>query len=198
MLNLRAVFLRGSDIIVCPSSNRGTHRQRRRRKTAPVAVKIEGAKRGKEGWTAPAAITTEPDQPAGLAGDACCKCGHQSSCKTARCGCRRAGRNCVSYQCLVRCANVAPQTRQDKQRTTQEKTGDGAGRRRGKRRQGQGRGADAKTKAGETQDAATTANATTKAGETQDAGRTEHAVRPSKLLGTEASARRRVVADVTE
>ena len=34
--------------------------------------------------------------------------------------------------------------------------------------------------------------------ETQDAGTTEHAVRPSKLLGAEASARRRGVAEATE
>ena len=63
---------------------------------------------------------------------------------------------------------------------------------------GAGRGADAKTRAGEMQDLGTTANATTKAGETKDTGTTEHALRPSKLLGTEASARRRGVADVTE
>ena len=43
-------------------------------KPAPVVVKIEGAERGKEGGTAPAVTTTAPEQPAGLSGDACCKC----------------------------------------------------------------------------------------------------------------------------
>ena len=102
----------------------------------------------------------------------------------------------MSCRCLVRCANVAPQTRKDKQRTTQGKTGDGAGRRRGKRRRG--RGADAKMKAGDTQDAETTANAKTKAGGTQEAGTTEHAARPLMIPGTEASARRTGVADRTK
>ena len=87
-------------------------------KPASVAVHIEGAERGKEGGEAPAATTTAPEQPACLSGDACCKCGLQSLCKTTRCGCRRAGRNCVSCRCLVWCADVAPQTRQDKQGTT--------------------------------------------------------------------------------
>ena len=104
----------------------------------------------------------------------------------------------MSCRCLVRCANVAPQTRKDKQRTTQGKTGNGAGRRRGKRRRGRGRGADVKTKAGETRDAETTTTTTTKAEEPKDAGTTEHAASPIKLPGTEASARREGVADVTE
>ena len=77
-------------------------------KPAPVMVKIEGAERGKEGGTAPAVTTTAPEQPLGLAGDSCCKCGPQSSCKTTRCGYRREGCNCTSYRCLMRCANVAP------------------------------------------------------------------------------------------
>ena len=51
----------------------------------------------------------------------------------------------------------------------QGETGDSVGRRRGKRWQGQGRGADTKTKAGEMQEAETTANAKTKGEETQDA-----------------------------
>ena len=110
---------------------------------APVAVNLKGVERGKKGWTAPAATTTAPDKPMGHSGDACCKCGQQSSCKTAWCSFWVAGRNCVSCRCLVRCANVAPQTRQEKQRMRQRKTGDGAGRQRGKRRRGQGRGADA-------------------------------------------------------
>ena len=101
-----------------------------------VAVKLEGAERGKKGGTAPAVTNTAPDKPRGLAGNACCKCGQQSLCKTTRCGCWVAGRNCVSCRCLVRCANVAPQTRQDTLRMTQRKTGEGAGRQRGKRRWG--------------------------------------------------------------
>ena len=108
----------------------------------PVAVKIEGAGRGKKGKTVPAVNTPAPDKPTCLAGDACCECGQQSSCKTARCGCRVAGRNCVSCRCLVRCANVTPQTRQDTLRPTQRIPREGAGRQRGKRRQGQGRGAE--------------------------------------------------------
>ena len=103
---------------------------------APVAVKIEGAGRGKKGETAPAVNTPAPDKPTGLAGDACCECGQQSSCKTARCGCQVAGRNCVSCQCLVRCANVAPQTRQDTLRPTQRTTRERAGGQLGKRRRG--------------------------------------------------------------
>ena len=47
-------------------------------KHVPVAVKNEGAEQGKEKGTAPAATTTATDQPAGISGDACCKCGHQS------------------------------------------------------------------------------------------------------------------------
>ena len=52
---------------------------------APVVMKLEGAERGKSGGTAPAVNTPAPDNPTGLAGDACCECGHTSSCKTARC-----------------------------------------------------------------------------------------------------------------
>ena len=37
---------------------------------APIAVKLEGAERGKKGGTAPAVTTTAPDKPTGLAGDA--------------------------------------------------------------------------------------------------------------------------------
>ena len=85
------------------------------RKPAPVTFNIEGAERGKEQGTAPAANTTAPAQLVCHAGGACCKCGYQLSCKTMRCAYRRAGRNCVSCWCLVRCANVAPQTRQDEQ-----------------------------------------------------------------------------------
>ena len=51
--------------------------------SAPVAVKIEGTGRGKKGETEPAVNTPAPDKRTGLAGDACCKCGQQLSCKTA-------------------------------------------------------------------------------------------------------------------
>ena len=116
----------------------------------PIVVKIEGEERGKEGRTAPGATATAPKQPAGLAGDACSECGPQSSCKTTRCGCRWAGRNCVSCWCLVRCANVAPQTWQDKQQTTEGKPGDGEGQWRGKRRRGRLKGVVNKARAWET------------------------------------------------
>ena len=84
-----------------------------KQKPAPVPVKIEGLEEGKEEGTASAANTTAPAQLACHAGGACCKFGYQLSCNTARCACHRAGRNCVSCRCLVRCANVAPHTRQD-------------------------------------------------------------------------------------
>ena len=45
------------------------------RKPAPVAVKIEGAERGKEEGTAPAANTTAPAQLACHVCGACCDCG---------------------------------------------------------------------------------------------------------------------------
>ena len=114
---------------------------------APVVVKLEGAERGKSGGTAPAVNTPAPDKPTGLAGDACCECGQQSSCNTARCGCWVVGRNCVSCRCLVQCANVAPQTWQDKQQTTQIRPGGGEGRRRGKRQLRQGNGGPTKARA---------------------------------------------------
>ena len=78
-------------------------------------------------------------------------------------GCRVAGRNCVSCRCLVRCANVAPHTRQDKQRPTQGKHGEGEGKRRGERRRGRLKGAAKHAQAGETgkqANAAMTDNAT--------------------------------------
>ena len=115
---------------------------------APVVVNIEGAERGKVRGTAPAVTTTAPEQPACLAGDACCECGLQSLCKTTRCGCLWAGYNCVSYQCLMQCTNVAPQTRQDKQWTTQGRPGDREGQRRGKQRRGRGKEAAVKARAG--------------------------------------------------
>ena len=42
----------------------------------PVAVKIEGAGRGKKGKTVPAVNTPAPEKPTGLAGDACCDAGN--------------------------------------------------------------------------------------------------------------------------
>ena len=60
------------------------------------------------------------------------------------------GRNYMSCRCLVRCANIAPQTRQDKHWTTQGRTRDREGQRRGKRQQGWKRGAAARAQAGET------------------------------------------------
>ena len=47
-------------------------------KPVPATVKIEEAERGKEKGTAPAATTTAPEQPACLAGGACCDCVLQS------------------------------------------------------------------------------------------------------------------------
>ena len=56
----------------------------------------------------------------------------------------------MSCWCLVWCTNVAPQTRQDKQRMTKGKHGDGDGQRRGKRQRGRLKGAANKARAGET------------------------------------------------
>ena len=56
----------------------------------------------------------------------------------------------MSCRCLVRCANVGPQTLQDKQRLTQGKHREGEGQRRGKRRQRQLKGAAKNAQAGET------------------------------------------------
>ena len=165
---------------------------------APVVVKLEGAERGKKGGTVPAVTTTAPDKPTGLAGDACCECGQQSSCNTARCGCWVVGRNCVSCRCLVRCANVTPQTWQDKQRTTQRKTGDGARRQRGKRRRGRGRGEDATANAGATRDEENTTHATRTADETKDAVTTATSPQTTKRKGTEAPAKRTGAAEEME
>ena len=63
---------------------------------------------------------------------------------------------------------------------------------------GAGKGADVNTKARETKDAETPAIATTKTEEMKNAVTTEHAARPTKLPGTEASARRKGVANATE
>ena len=119
-------------------------------KPAPATVNIEGAERGKEKGTAPATATTAPEQPACLAGGACCNCRLKSLCKTIRCACRRVGCNCLSCWCLVRCANVAPQTQQDEQRTTRKGPGDGEGQQKGKRRRGREKRAAARARAGET------------------------------------------------
>ena len=82
----------------------------------------------KEG-TAPEAHTTAPARSACMAIGACCECGSTSTCKTARCECRKADCTGVSCQCLGQCANVAPQTQQEKQWMTQgtntEETGTG-------------------------------------------------------------------------
>ena len=145
-VNLYTPFCTDVTSLCAPLASEGHTDRDGETKPAPVVVNIEGAERGKEGGPAPAATTTAPEQPTGLAGDACCECGLQSSCKTTRCGCHQAGRNCVSCRCLVRCANVAPQTRQDKQRTKQRKPGDGEGH----RRRGRRKGAANKARAGET------------------------------------------------
>ena len=50
----------------------------------------------------------------------------------------------------MQCANVAPQTCQDKQRPTQGKHGEGEGQRRGKRRRGRLKGAAKNARAGAT------------------------------------------------
>ena len=115
-----------------------------KRKPAPLTVQIEGAERGEDEGTVPAATTTAPAQLACHVGGACCEFGLQLSCETARCACRRVGCNCVSCWCLVRCSNVAPQTRQEEQRTTQRGPGDVEGKRRGERQQGRGKGAAAR------------------------------------------------------
>ena len=119
-------------------------------KPAPVLVKLEGSEGGKEEGTAPAANTTAPAQLACHAGGACCECRYQSSCKTARCACHRAGHNWVSCRCLMRCPNVAPQTQQDEQRKTQERLLGGEGERKGKRRSGHGKGGQNRVRAGGT------------------------------------------------
>ena len=69
------------------------------------------------------------------------------SCKTARCVCQVAGRNCVSCRCLVRCANVAPQTRQYEKRKTQGRPLGREGKQKGKRRRGSGKGGQNRARA---------------------------------------------------
>ena len=101
--------------VTSPLAKGGSTDEDGERKPAPVTVKIEGSERGEEEGTASAANTTAPAQLSCHDGGACCKCRYQSYCKTTWCACRRAGRNCVSCWCLVWCANVAPQTRQDEQ-----------------------------------------------------------------------------------
>ena len=96
----------------------------------------------------------------------------------------------MSCRCLVRCANVAPQTRQEKQRPTQGKHGEGEGQRRGKRRWGMLKGAAKNAQAGVTGKkviAATTENAP---------GRWDAQTQPG-LHRTEATARGRGDADAT-
>ena len=119
-------------------------------KPAPVPVKLEGLEGGKEKGAAPAANTTAPAQLTCHAGGSCCKCGYQSSCKTARCACHRAGCNCVSCWCLVWCANLVPKTRQDEQRKMQGRPLGGEGKRKEKRRCGRGKGGQNRACAEET------------------------------------------------
>ena len=133
---------------------------------------------------APAATTTELAQLACHSGGACCGYGLQSLCMTVRCSCRQAGRNCVSCWCLVQCANVAPQTHQDKQRTTQGGPGDGEVQREGKRRRGRGRGAAAKAQARE---AGRVAHAKTN----KHASGQRYVLRPPAQPGTVEKERRR-------
>ena len=56
----------------------------------------------------------------------------------------------MSFQCLARCPNVTPQTRQDQQHPTQTNHGEGGGKRRGNRRRGQLKGVKRHAQAGET------------------------------------------------
>ena len=74
-------------------------------------VKIEGRNEGKEKGTAPAEHSTVPVYLACLDVNACFECRSTSTCKTARCECRKAARVCVKCRCLGRCSNCAPQTR---------------------------------------------------------------------------------------
>ena len=113
--------------VIAPLAIEGRTDKDGERKPLPVTVKIEGSERGKEEGTAPAATTTAPAQLACHAGGSCFDCGLQLSCKTLRCACRQVGRNCVSCWCQVRCANVAPQTRQEEHQTTHSGPGGGEG-----------------------------------------------------------------------
>ena len=100
-------------------------------------VKIEGENGGKEKGTAPAEHTTAPVHPACLAVNTCCEYGPTSTCKTARCKCRKAARVCVTCRCLGRCSNRDPQTRRDRMTykgNAEGETGKGKGKR--KRRRG--------------------------------------------------------------
>ena len=100
------------------------------------------------------------------------------------------GRNCVSCQCLVHCANAAPQTRQDKQRKTQGKPGDREGQRRGERRRGLLKGAAVKARAGAE---GRNTNAETK----EHASGRWNIQRPPVQPGTEGTARMRGDKDAT-
>ena len=186
--------LHGSDVIVCPSSNIGTHKQRWRRKTCALCGEDRGGGTG-EGGGDGAGGNHHGTRPTG------------GSCRQRL---LRMRAPVVVQDHAMWLPSGGPQLRvllvsgAVRQRCAPDLSGqaaDDAGensRRRGAARWGRGRGADAKAKAGETQDAKTTGNAKTKAGGTQESGTTQHAVRPSKLPGTEAAARRRGVADATE
>ena len=147
--NMYTPFCTDVTSVIAPLAIEGCTDKDGEQKPAPVMVKIEGAERGKEEGTAPAATTMAPAQLACHAGGACCNCGLQSSCRTARCTFRRVGRNCMSCWCLVRCASVGPQTRQEEQRMKQSGRGRVEGQRRGKRRRGWGKGAPARARAEE-------------------------------------------------
>ena len=89
------------------------------------STKTKGENEGKEKETAPATHTTASAHSACLAVDACCKCGPTLTCKTTRCECRKAARVCVSFRCLERCVNSAPQTRLDETRSKEGTKGTG-------------------------------------------------------------------------
>ena len=142
--NLYTTFRTNVTSVIVPLAIEGRTEEDGERNPAPVTVKIEVAERGKEGGPATAATTMALSQLVCHVGGACCDCGLQSLCKTTRCACPRVVRNCVSCWCLVQCANVGPQTRQEEQRTTQSGPGGVEGQRRGKRRRGRGKGAPAR------------------------------------------------------
>ena len=99
-------------------------------------MKLEGENGGKEKGTAPAENTTATVHLDCLAVDACCECGPTSTCKTARCKCRKAARVCMTCRCLGQCSNRAPQTRRDGttlKGKAEGKTGKGEGKRKQRR-----------------------------------------------------------------
>ena len=81
------------------------------------SVKIKGENGGKEKGTTPADHTTAPGHLAFLDVDACFECGPTSTCKTARCECRKATFVCMSCRCLERCVDRAHKTRREEMRS---------------------------------------------------------------------------------